>query len=292
MKQVKISVTGVYEIPESEYHADPCEVPSLSRSIGSKFLTATPRHVFAAHPRLGGSLALDEPTAPMDMGSAIHRLVLGAGANLCVIDAADRRKKETKEAIAAARARGEIPILVADLVAAEAAAASVHAEIAKVGLPAFKHGEGAAEASLVWEECGAWFRARPDWIPTDHAVVYDLKTTRELTSPHQFSKSLADKGYDLQAAMIRAGHQAVFGSDCDVVFVVVEQRNPNTVSLVGMTGSGWDFAWERWKFVRDQWAFFTRHSPAGPWPSWPAHVCRTRRHTVAGTRVGGQENRC
>lgn len=270
-----INVPGVYDIHESVYHADPCADPSLSRSIGHLFLTATPKHVWSAHPRLGGSKVDHAPTDVMDVGSAIHRLVLGAGADICVIDAADRRRKETREEIAAARARGETPILVTDFEAAVGAAVAVRREIDRIpdlrGIG--EAGAGTPESTFIWQENGGWFRSRPDWVPDRPATIVDLKTTRRLSSPYQFARSIVDKGYDLQAAMIRAGHRAIHGADCDVVFVVVEQEAPHAVSLVGISPSMWDFAEERWGFVRDQWTWYMRHVKPGEWPSWPAHVC-------------------
>jgi len=47
-----ISKPGVYDIPDKEYHADPCPVPSLSSTLARTLLNQSPLHAWTKHPRL------------------------------------------------------------------------------------------------------------------------------------------------------------------------------------------------------------------------------------------------
>ena len=42
--------TGIFTIPAADYHADPCEVPSLSASIASLLVNRSPFHAWSAIP--------------------------------------------------------------------------------------------------------------------------------------------------------------------------------------------------------------------------------------------------
>src|SRR5690348_2881416 len=97
---------GIYTMAEAAYHADPCPVPSLSRSI------ARPLHASAQHPRLGGRPP-DGPAAgeeDMDVGTAAHAMFL-EGIDKAVLSPFDAyRSNAAKEWRAGALAEGKIPL--------------------------------------------------------------------------------------------------------------------------------------------------------------------------------------
>src|ERR1700690_768850 len=112
-----------FDIPESVYHADPCERPSLSVSVAKVLLDRSPFHAAAIHPRLGRQSLEegdDEPTSVMQRGRLIHALLLGGGGKFATVmktdkktgvvaSADDYRTDSAKEFRDAAIARGEIP---------------------------------------------------------------------------------------------------------------------------------------------------------------------------------------
>ena len=49
-----INTPGIYEIPATEYHADPCPEPSLSASVARTLIDRSPLHAWMKHPKLGG----------------------------------------------------------------------------------------------------------------------------------------------------------------------------------------------------------------------------------------------
>ena len=66
-----------YDLPEHEYHSDPCDSPSLSASIAQTIVLESPAHAWLQHPRFGGKQI--EPTKEMDRGTLVHALLLGKG---------------------------------------------------------------------------------------------------------------------------------------------------------------------------------------------------------------------
>ena len=103
-EQTVITEPGVYDIPEADYHADPVPGGSLSSTGIRKLLDCPARFDWDRRNP-------PQPTAAMELGTAAHRLVLGTGAELAVIDAPDWRTKAAKESADEARAAGKLPLL-------------------------------------------------------------------------------------------------------------------------------------------------------------------------------------
>jgi len=84
----RITEPGIYDIPETDYHADPIAEPSLSSSIAKILLARSPRHAWANHPRLNPNQE-PETRREFDFGSAAHAMLLeGSMSNFSVVDAA------------------------------------------------------------------------------------------------------------------------------------------------------------------------------------------------------------
>ena len=71
-----MSAAGLSTIPSAAYHRDDvgCDAPTLSASIASLLLRDSPRHAYAAHPKLGGHPRDDSET--FDLGTAAHAYLL------------------------------------------------------------------------------------------------------------------------------------------------------------------------------------------------------------------------
>ena len=209
---------GVYDIPEAEYFAD----PALSCSGAKLLLPPSCPAKFRYrqdHP---------EHKDVFDRGSAAHKMVLGAGPPIVLVDAPDWRGKAAKEAREAAYAEGATPLLLADA-AGIWAMAGVIREHPIAGVLLNPDLGGRPEQSLFWadEETGVRRRARVDWLPDLHLggrpILTDYKTCTS-AAPDAIAKAVANYGYYMQDAWYTDGIRALFPDHDDPAFVFVFQE--------------------------------------------------------------------
>lgn len=184
-----MSARLVRDLAEQEYHADR---GSLSVS-GAKILINEGPAAFRwtqDHPRTSDAF---------DLGSAAHKLVLGVGDPLHVVEADDWRSKAARDERDAAREAGAIPLLAKDhaVVVAMADRLSSHTTAMRL----LSTGEPEVSAYAPDEETGVMRRGRVDWLHP--SMLVDYKTTAGSVHP----TALAGKygtvrkwGYDQQAA--------------------------------------------------------------------------------------------
>lgn len=98
------------DIAAADYFADPCPSPSFTQSIGKLLIDRSPAHARLAHPRLNPDFDPDDATK-YDIGNIAHRLLIGRGKELAVIEADDWRTKAAKEAREQAAAEGKLGVL-------------------------------------------------------------------------------------------------------------------------------------------------------------------------------------
>lgn len=208
-------------LPDAEYHAH----PALSSSGARKLLPpSTPAHYryWADHPQ--------PPKRAFDLGHAVHKLVLGAGPELVVIQADSYQTKAAQQLRAGAYAIGAVPLLAHEHDEAVAMAEAVLAEPMAAAL--FNPDHGRPEQSLFWtdEETGAPLRARLDWLPDVHGgrmVIPDLKTCVSASRDH-LRKAAYEYGYYVQGPWYMAGIRALgLADDVTFVFVFVEKDPPH-----------------------------------------------------------------
>lgn len=242
--QTKITQTGAYsDVPEAAYHADPVRDGSLSSSMARKMIDCPAR---AQHEMRNPSA----PTPAMELGTAVHRLVLEGGRGVVVTAHENWRSKGAREDRDAIRAANAIPLSAPD---AELAYAMRNAIIdCPLAMGVFAHGR--PEQTLVWwdEETEVGCRARLDWMPTvrpeDPGPLWigDLKTTRAGGAhPRELARSMAVYGYHQQAAWYIDGLAAVLPTletefpddsirprrEIRFVLVAVESAPPHLVSV-------------------------------------------------------------
>lgn len=225
-----ITLAGVYDIPADVYHADPVPGGSLSSSGARKLLPPSCPALYRwerDHP--------PATTKAFDMGHAAHKLVLGIGAELVVVDAGDWRTKAARHARDEAHAAGYVPLLMADWHQVEAMAAALREHPLATAL--FNPQTGWAERSLFWvdQATGVWLRARLDWLPgyeTGQRVIFADYKTCHSASPDALTRAMADHGYPQQADWYLDGAKALGLADrAAFVFVCQEKTPPYLVTV-------------------------------------------------------------
>jgi hypothetical protein len=265
-----INAPGIYDIPASVYHRDPCPAPSLSCSIATLLCQASPAHARAAHPRLNPD-AVEDKNEAFDIGTVAHALLLeGTSAQVAVVEAKDWRSKAAQEARDAAYAAGQCPILAAKWVDVQAMVAAARGQ-----LDAHRDGgramftSGKPEQTVVWQEPGgAWCRARLDYLrlTADGPAVDDYKTTSGSANPEQWARALFDRGADLQAAWYRRAVRAVTGVEPTFRFAVQETTYPYALSVISLGPDALCLAEKKCRYALEQWQ---RCLARNEWPSYP-----------------------
>lgn len=215
-----ITKPGMFQdISAVQYHADCCPEPSLSSSIAKLLISKSPKHAWLAHSRLGGAKQEDEEESPdpsaskaKALGELIHRLVLGKGGDVVVIDADSYRSAAAKAQRDLARAQGNIPVLAHKFPEAESAAAECRAQLDAMGYD-YVFRQGMTEVVICWIENGIWHRAMIDNLHIDEdtktAEWWDLKTVSRSSHPEACAKQIADLGYDFSAIFQTRGLMAL-----------------------------------------------------------------------------------
>lgn len=222
---IVITEPGVYDIPADVYH----QQPALSASGVKKLLPPSCPAIFRYeqdHPQ--------PPKKEFDFGHAAHRLVLGAGEDLRVIDAPDWKTKAAQNEKAAARAEGFVPLLPQDMAKAKAMADAVR----RHPLASALFQGGRPEQSLFWNDAvtGIARRARLDWLSDpreSRLIVADYKTTTSVDLD-DIERSVYEWGYNVQNVQYTDAVRALGlgGEDTVMVFVFQMKTPPFLIRVV------------------------------------------------------------
>lgn len=239
-----IAAPGVYEISMAEYHADPCEVPSLSSSIAKLLVRRTPKHAWQAHARFGAVGFAPSPV--MDDGSTVHAMMLGQEHLIREISTVYGPKTKRKELIGTPvrsyqsdaaqeerdeiRAAGQIPVLhhrLPELLACKEAALE-QIKLAADG-PAFL-APGRNEIAAVAREADVWLRCLVDRLPDSRRLPpIDLKCTEMSAAPGDWERRLRSE-YAFQDAFYRRVLRGAEGAERPAMrFGVIELEPPHGV---------------------------------------------------------------
>lgn len=265
----------ILNVTEDEYHADPCDAPSLSASVASVLISTSSAHAHAIHPRLGG--VRKPPTREMDRGSLIHRLLLDAGADLAVIDAPDYKTKAAREERDAARASGCIPVLAHKLEDAQETVVILRQRIADLDL-GIDLGTGHRESAICWQSdtihgpitC----RSMLDWHDDPASgLIVDLKTAGN-AHPAALERACADRGYAIQDAAYREAFTALYPQWLGrerFLFIFCELEPPHAVQPAELSGSFRQLGFQQWDRAKTEWAWsITRDN----WPGYGPEIVR------------------
>lgn len=228
-----ISQPGFYELTAAEYHADPCETPSLSSSLAATIITQSPAHARLKHPRLTSIKRAEEETEAMGFGSVVHELALGKGGGFAIYEGETWRSNDAKALREHAKAGGKTPIKRADFDRAEKLMVSVRAQLKSFGLE-YILDEGKSEQVAIWRNGEHCLRAMFDnWIQERNLIV-DIKITSKSAHPEQISRAIANMNYDLRSEFYLMGAEKLIGiparkGGLGYIFLFVETEPPFSV---------------------------------------------------------------
>ena len=251
----------VHDMPDADYR----RYPAVSQSGLKTILDSPARYLWER----------DHPTIKdaYDFGHVVHGRILGVGEPVARLDFTDRRTKAYKDAEAAARAAGEIPMLTAtyDEAVACAEAALTH-PLAGPILTA----PGASEVSLFWtdERTGLACKGRLDRLitPGDEHFIVDVKTTGQSAAPRAFAAATATYGYHVQNAFYSDAYEQIVGVRPTFLNVVIETKPPYLTSVVQLDDDGIDIGRARYQDALD---IYQRCVETGEWPGYTDVIATT-----------------
>jgi len=228
-------------LSEEKYHSQEGEkTPLFSYSTAKTILQKSPYHAYLQHPLLGGQGDFKSSKA-MDTGNLLHKLLLGEGADIEVIDADNFRGKDAREQRDNAYEVGKIPVLKKEYDEYLKVLDVIKEEIRKICPEFFLPHE--SELSVKWEMPGGIkVQSRFDWISPESALMIDLKTTTD-ASPEKVQRKIIDMGYDMQDSLYTQSANTVWpelAGRWKFLFIFLEVAPPYSVSVVELDSS---FKW-------------------------------------------------
>lgn len=267
---------GVYpDLDEELYHSDVVPEGSLSYSGAKLILDSPARYRYdREHPKV---------KREFDFGSGAHKLVLGKGAEIVVLErtdtktsevsvASDMRSPSTREHAARVRAEGKVPMLAHELAKAEVMAAQVLGHPIASTLLATGH----AEQSMFWRDPHTlvMLRARMDWwtrLSSGRVLIVDYKTTGQTANPLSWGREAGSLRYFVQDPWYREGWQILHPDEepPGFVFIVQEKDPPYLVSVCELDDDARAAGSELAAQAR---ATYLECMTTGEWPAYPNRV--------------------
>lgn len=248
-----ITSPGIYELDPEVYHGDPTPGGSLSPTRAKVLLEPggpARFHWRRTHPQ--------PPSTAFDDGHTIHKLVLGRGEDVAIIDAADWRSKGARDERDEARANGLVPVLAKryDELLEMAGNALANPRFAEVLAGAN------VEQAMFAEIDGIWLRGQADAIGP--GVIADVKTTGA-KSPEDFARAAFKYGYAMQAAWYQRLARELGLGDCRFVHLVIEKEPPYLSYVAEMDSLYLTLGQQQ---MDDAIAIYRRCLESGQWPGY------------------------
>lgn len=255
----------------AEYFKDPCPQPSLTQSVAKILLDRSPLHAWHAHPRLNPDWRPDDPTK-FDVGNVAHKLMIGRGKDIAVLDKFDDwRKDAAKDARAEAQAAGKLAVLGKTAAKADRMVRAAREQLDGRGLgELFQPGHGDGEAVMAWEDRGMWLRQMVDWLTTSRDLFVDFKTTDMSVAPFGLGRMMVNAGWPIQAAMGEWGLNKLVGfKRRRFLFVAQETEHPYCLSVVEMSEAAMTMGRKQLNAAFSVWM---RCVAADRWPGYPTEI--------------------
>jgi hypothetical protein len=264
--------TGIHRIASVDYHADNVirENLTLSRSLAWDIMTQCPQEGYMGHPRIGGQRK--KPTAAMKQGSLIHALLCGHDDDLQVINAADYKTDAAKLQRATAIENGKLPVLRDKFYDAIDAVGNIEKLLNAEDINPTRKNQ---ELTAIAQVNGVWCRVRPDLLDTENGIIFDWKTTTDL-SDRAINGAITRYGYWFQSLFYRRVIEAATGKPHTFVLVFI-RLEPLAVRVVDMSRD-WDILMPRVDETLKTWRECLE---SGIWPSYPRMESTPPQYLVA-----------
>lgn len=176
----------ILDVSPDEYH----RLPGLSASRAIALINDSPYHCkyLVDH----GDV---KPTKEMDLGSVIHRMVLGKGKSYACLPYDDWRTKDARADRDKARASGLIPLTHVQHTKCEETAAAVTRALTEIGIRM----SGQSEVAVEWHEGDVQCRNMFDHVNFDTGEILEIKTTGD-ANPARVERRAEEMGYRISAA--------------------------------------------------------------------------------------------
>lgn len=265
-----ITKPGLYfDVTAAAYHADPLPVASLTQSIAKILLAKSPLHAWHAHPRLNPDYQHDDATK-FDIGNVAHKMLLGRGKEIVVLDHDDWRTKAAKEAREEAAATGKLAVLGKQAARADKMVQAAREQLDMRGLGHLFGNTGKSEVVAVWREGDTWLRQMIDWLSTDTLIFADYKTTDESAAPDAVARKMVNDGWHIQGAMGERALRALAPqTERQFLFVVQEATVPYALTVVDVTGDALVIGR---KMLDAAVGIWSRCMRADRWPGYPVEI--------------------
>lgn len=268
-------VTDIREIAAKDYHADPCEMPSLSSSMAHTILTRSPLHAYATHPRLGGAERVSrkddeedtDDTKAMHAGRVFHDMILGIGASVEFVPFDSFRTNAAKARRAEIEGAGGLAVLEKYANYYQKAVTTITARINDMGYE-MRGGDGMSEVGVFWHEYGVQCRGLIDRLLPDGHII-DLKMCVDARAA-TMARKFIDYGYDIQGTAYPRGlvaNRPELSGRARITFLFAEHAYPFDVVPVTFAGTMAEYGEKRWSRALGMWAKCMRE---GRWPGLPA----------------------
>ncbi len=222
-------------ISEKDYHADNlCEEPTLSRSLACRLVDDSPFHAWSAHPRLNPAYqAVDDSNDAMDFGQLAHKMLLGKGAEIAVLESESWRGKDAAAFWDMAKLAGKIPALRKVVNRAKEMVKVADKKIAEYGL-ADDWMNAQPEVVLVFRDGKVLCRAMLDRVFIDRergrAHIFDIKCG--VTNPTSLPKHIINQSYHAQDYFYTRGIEILVPEvvgRIEFTFIHIETEDPYDV---------------------------------------------------------------
>lgn len=260
-----ITEPGIYDMDNETYHSHRY---ALSSSGARKLLPPSCPAIFRYEQD-----NLQPAKKVWDIGNAAHKLVLGNGPVLQLVDYERWDTKAAKAEVADAREAGAIPLKRAEYDQVHAMADALRRH--PVASLLFDPERGTPEQSLFWRDdrTSVMRRARLDWLPNPRSgrlIIPDYKTCRS-ANPEKLAKDIDEYGYHQQDDWYRSACRSLGLADDDAAFVFVcqEKTAPYVITVIEVNATS-----RRIGAARNRRALetFARCTETGYWPGYSDDV--------------------
>lgn len=242
---------------------------------------------YLKHPRLNANVAKNESTAVMDFGSLGHKLLLGRGAAVDIIDANDFKTDAAKAKRDASKAAGRIPTLAKHYEKALELQKGATREFERMGILA-DFVAAKKERTFIWRESDCYLRCMIDADLVDESTctvnIFDLKITGD-ARPETCFKQISKMNYDLQQHFQIRALQGAFphlAGRIKHLFLFVESEFPFLVTPVELSAELAHNGRAKFGMALESWKTCTH---TNRWPGYTAGIVTAEANTWDTKRI-------